>query len=116
MILAMQQSNPTIRAGQSPLGVESVSVLGLAAFVAALHVAVLACRVSGRPSQHRALSQIHWPMPAERLPDALNHRDRIGSNPHRAYSVGRLALTRGMAVVALAAYLNVIRTNGALGR
>jgi len=116
MVFAVQQSNPTIRAGQPPLGAEPVSVLGLAAFVAALHVAVLACRVSGRPSQHRALNQIDWQMPAEKSPDAPNHRDRIGSNPHRAYSVGRLALTRGMAVVALAAYLNVIRTNGALGR
>jgi hypothetical protein len=112
----MPSRSSTIRPHPSRLGTETVSALGLAAFVAALHVAVLAGRMSGRPSQHGALSQIHWQMPAEKSPDAPNHRDRIGSNPHRAYSVGRLALTRGMAVVALAAYLNVIRTNGALGR
>ena len=84
--------------------------------MAALHVAVLAGRVSGRSSPHRAFRQIRWQVPAEKSPDAPCNRDRIGSNPHCAYSVGRLALTRGMAVIALAVYLNVIRTNGALGR
>lgn len=106
----------TVRTGPPALGAEPVSPLGLAAFIAALHMAVLAGRVSGRSSPHRALSRIHWQAPAEKSPDAPCDRDRIGSNPHHAYSAGRLSLTRGMAVVTLAVYLNVIRTNGAQGR
>ena len=35
------------------------------------------------------------------------------SNPHQSYSVGQLALTAGMAVVALTRWLRVMRVSGA---
>jgi hypothetical protein len=112
----MKEHCQTIRPDRSLPGCETVSAVGLAAFVAALHMAVLAGHVSGRSSQQRALSQIRWRMPTDESPDAPCSRARIGSNPHRSYNCGRLELARGMAVVALAAFINVIRTNGALGR
>jgi hypothetical protein len=40
---------------------------------------------------------------------------KVPSNPIHTYCVGHLALTMGMAVIVLAAWLLIMRINGALG-
>lgn len=86
-------------------------MVGLAAIVAALHLAVLASRVSGR-HHHGPVVLLSWQAPSA-PPTPADTTSEPPSNPHRNYSVGELALTRGMAVVSLARWLHVMRINGA---
>jgi hypothetical protein len=54
----------------------------------------------------------------ETLPPAETRREvnRTPSNPTRSYSAGRLALTVGMVIVALAFQLHLMRVGAALAR
>ncbi len=90
------------------------SPAGVAALAAVLHLAVLASRMPGR-SAH-AVPSLLWnagSAPAERHGDADG--DAAPSNPQQTYCVGRIALTSGMAVVALACWLHVMRLGSARG-
>lgn len=87
---------------------EALSAVGLAALVAALHLAVLAGR-GGRSTlrypQIAPITQMETRPPDETRRDP----DRAPSNPTRSYSAGRLALTAGMVIVALAFQLHIMR-------
>lgn len=95
---------------------DSLSTVGLAAMVAALHLAVLAGRVSARHPRGRHLALIVWQQPPAAQVETAPKSDRVPSNPTQAYNAGRLALTFGVAVIALAYQLQVMRMGSALGR
>jgi hypothetical protein len=91
---------------------EAMSPMGLAAMVAFLHVAVLAARVSTRHAHHHPTPVLSWPAMANSQPDVVVKAGKTPSNPVQTYCVGRLDLTRGMAVVVLAEWLHIMRTGG----
>ena len=95
---------------------DSLSAVGLAAVVAALHVAVLAGRVSTRAPRGRHATILVWRQADTTQVETQPASDRVPSNPMRAYNAGRLALTSGMAVIALAFHLQVMRMGAALSR
>ena len=88
--------------------------VALAALVAALHLSVLAGRLGSRaiPS---ACDVLTWRAPAVGPADEPTS-EQSPSNPQRTYSAGQLALDTGIAVVALTAWLRVMRTNGSRGQ
>lgn len=86
-----------------------VSPVSLAAIVAALHLAVLASRVSHRHLRTVTLMSWQMPTPEEPAPVATEPP----SNPQRSYCAGQLALSVGMAVITLARQLHAIRASGA---
>ena len=90
---------------------DTVSSVGLATIVAALHVAVLAALVQGR---HHAVSPILlcWEMPKP-IEEPAPTAEEPPSNPQQNYSAGQLALTSGIVVLALANHLHTTRMNGA---
>jgi len=94
---------------------DAVSALGLATLVAALHLAVLAGR-AGRSSvrfpQMTQIAQLET-APAD---EARRDPDRAPSNPTRSYSAGRLALTAGMVIVALAFQLQLMHVGSSRAR
>ena len=88
---------------------ETVSSCGIAAIVAVLQLAVLARRLSVR----------HAPRPTVLLtwqsPDAgktNSPEDSTPSKPTRTYCAGQLELTSGMAILALAEWLHIMRMSG----
>jgi hypothetical protein len=90
----------------------ALSAVGLAALVAALHLAVLAGRGG------RSLARYHEITPIisteTRPPDETpRDPDRAPSNPTHSYSAGRLALTAGMVIVALAHQVHLMRVGTA---
>lgn len=88
--------------------------VALAALVAALHLSVLAGRLGSRaiPGPCDVLT---WRAPAVGPADEPTS-EQSPSNPQRTYSAGQLALDTGIAVVALTAWLRVMRTNGSRGQ
>ncbi|GMV97013.1 MAG: hypothetical protein HRF43_10705 [Phycisphaerae bacterium] len=97
---------------------ESVSAVGLAAMVAALHLAVLAGRLGGpaRCARGRDPALLIWRRPEQAPVETFRTSQRVPSNPQRAYHAGRLALASGVAVLALARALPVMRLGAARGR
>lgn len=94
-----------------PSRVERVSAFGLATIIAAIHVAILASRVHGR-HHHRPLAGLNWEAP--RLTQSTTaETQEPQSNPRQSFAAGELALTIGMAVVALTRWLHVMRISGA---
>ncbi len=89
----------------------------LAALVALLNVSILAGRLRGRmgPTRGDVLAwRVSMPMPGP-AGDA-QAAEKPSSNPTRFYNAGQLSLDTGIAVVALAAWLSVMRINGARGQ
>lgn len=91
---------------------EGVSPFGLAAMAAVLHLAVLAGRVSPRGSHPRPIALLAWQVPPSETAETRLSEENAPSNPTRTYCAGRLALTAGMAVLALARWLHVMRVRG----
>ncbi len=89
--------------------------MALAALVAVLHLSVLAGRPTGRMGSSRG-DGLTWRAPACGLSTERSTADNSPANPTQTYSVGRLSLDTGIAVIALAAWLHVMRINGATGR
>lgn len=85
----------------------------LAALVAVLHVSILAGRFSGRSPMLRPVVMV-WPTPAPGEA-AGSEAERTPSRPVRSYCAGQLALSVGMAVLTLVAWLHVMRIHGATG-
>jgi hypothetical protein len=87
----------------------------LAALVAVLNLSVLAGRLGGRtiPGRNDVLT---WQIPISGPTADRSTTEEPSANPTRAYSAGRLSLDTGIAVIALAAWLHVMRINGATGR
>jgi hypothetical protein len=56
-----------------------------------------------------------WRVPVGGQIEAGSTTVKVPSNPIHTYCVGHLALTTGMAVIALAAWLQIMRINGAIG-
>jgi hypothetical protein len=94
---------------------DAVSTIGLAALVAALHLATIAGRAGRVSVRHPQITPVTR---METLPPAETRResDRAPSNPTRSYSAGRLALTVGMVIVALAYQLHVMHVGTARSR
>lgn len=86
--------------------------MGLAALVAALHLAVLTGRVSARWAGARPGVLVIWRMPQDTLRVAADKSDQPPSRPTQSYSAGQLALAVGMAVVTLARWLHIMRLTG----
>ena len=81
---------------------ETVSPVGLAALVAALHLVMLTGRVpvwsaGGRPGTLQI-----WRVPGDALASSAGEAEKASSRPVKTYSAGQLSLTVGMAIVALA--------------
>jgi hypothetical protein len=81
-----------------------------------LHLAVITAGLSPRSGGRRALSLV-WECEqgSLRQPAVEADEDQARSNPHHTFCVGELSLTLGMAVVALAAWLQILRFSGVLG-
>lgn len=91
--------------------------VALAALVAVLNLSVLAGRLGGRMGPCRG-DVLAWraPMAAMNGPPAeTKTAEKPPSNPTRSYNAGQLALNTGVAVVALTAWLHVMRINGSRG-
>ena len=89
-----------------------MSTIGLATLVAALHLATLARRSSVHFPQMAQMTQMETRPPDETSRDP----DRAPSNPTRSYSAGRLALTVGMVIVALAFQLQLMHVGSSRAR
>lgn len=86
----------------------------LTALVTMLHLSVLAGRL-GKRALPADESVFAWQAANVGAP-AEAAREESSSNPIRSYSAGQLSLNTGIAVVALTAWLRVMRVNGAHGR
>jgi hypothetical protein len=93
-----------------------VSAIRLATVVAALHVAVLAGRLSVRCPRGRHAAMLVWQVPDSAAVESAHDRPRVPSNPTQNYNAGRLALTVGMAIIARIFQLQVMRMGAALSR
>lgn len=89
--------------------------VALAALVAVLHLSVLAGRLGNRRLVPGACNVLAWRAPATGPGDETAAASQSPSNPQHTYSAGQLALDTGIAVIALAAWLRVMRLNGARG-
>lgn len=87
--------------------------VALAALVAVLNLSIMAGRLGGASPRHAVLA---WRAPACGPASERGSAKEPPANPTRAYNAGRLALGTGIAVIALAAWLHVMRINGATGR
>jgi hypothetical protein len=94
---------------------DGISGAGLAAIVAALYVVILSSRVSARHPHGPAELLLSWRVPSVGETAAVESKE-APSNPHRTYNVGQLALTAGMAVIALTRWLHIMRISGARTR
>lgn len=95
---------------------EAVSAVGLATLVAALHLALVAGRVPVRCPRGRQADTLIWRPPESPQTEVQHDGDRVPSNPTRLFSAGRLALTAGMVIIALAFRVQVMRVGAALAR
>lgn len=82
--------------------------------IAALHLAVLARRVPMRSLHHRQMTLLTWRMPTAGSADSPRAAEPP-SRPVQTFCAGQLALTLGMAVLALTLWLQIMRINGAHG-
>lgn len=92
--------------------------VALAALVTMLNVSVLAGRLGGRMGPTRG-DVLAWRAPTSAIPGPAGEApaaEKPSSNPTRSYNAGQLALNTGIAVVALAAWLSVMRINGSRGQ
>ena len=108
-------SRPESSVGTQSRG-DSLSSVGLATVVAALHLAVLARRVPVRSLHHRQTTLLAWRIPAAERIVPGRGAQRAPSKPVHTYCAGLLLLTFGMAVLTLALWLHVMRTNGTHGQ
>lgn len=92
---------------------EGLSGFGLAAVAAALHVVILSARVAPRhPHMPVGVLVYRQLLPVPGAQELATEQDPP-SNPHARYCAGELALTSGMAVLALACWLLIMhRRNG----
>ena len=97
----------------SPFG--AASPLGLATLATVLHLAVLAGGVRARRLSAEPEMYLIWQVPASDTSDTGSTADKVPSNPIHTYCVGHLALATGMAIIALATWLQIMRINGANG-
>ncbi len=113
--MAFMRNDPTNAGRTCGPRYDAVSTLGMATLVAALHLATLAGRAGRLSVRYPHMTPVTQ---MEMLPAAEPHRESEGapSNPTRSYSAGRLALTAGMVIVALAFQLQVMRVGAALSR
>jgi hypothetical protein len=95
---------------------DTVSPVGLAALVAALHLAVLTGRVPVWSVVGRAGTLQIWRVPADASATTARETGRVASRPVKSYSAGQLSLSAGMAIVALARWLRVMRLTGTQGQ
>ena len=91
---------------------ETVSPVGLAALVAALHLAVLTGRVSVCRAGTRPGTLMIWRMTGDALGTDTGKSDQSPSRPTQTYSAGQLDLAVGMAVITLARWLHIMRLTG----
>lgn len=91
---------------------ETVSPVGLAALVAALHLAVLTGRVSVRWAGNRPGTLMIWRMTGDAPGTNTGKSDQSPSRPTQTYSAGQLDLAVGMAVITLARWLHIMRLTG----
>jgi hypothetical protein len=95
---------------------DTVSPVGLAALVAALHLAVLAGRLSTRSPLGGQATLCVWRTPGKAAPGSPEPVSRGSSRPVHAYSAGHLSLNAGMAVLTLTRWLHIMRLTGTPGR
>ena len=89
--------------------------MALATLVAALHVAVLARRMSTRLPAHQPVAKLAWQADGPPTVTTRREPDDAPSHLSRHFSVGRLDLTAGMAVVTLARWLHIMRVSSSIG-
>jgi|GEM_PF-2884253 len=92
-----------------------ISSVGLTAMVVALHVSVLTRRLSRRSASVGTLPLLIWQLPTVRQGVMTSADQGTSSHPVRNYCFGRLSLSVGIVVIALAAWLHIIHSNGTLG-
>ena len=76
--------------------------MGLAALVAALHLAILTGRVSTWSTAGRQGTRQIWQMPGDTLATTVGEAGKTSSRPVKTYAAGQLSLAVGMSLVALA--------------
>ena len=91
---------------------DRVSRVGLAAMIAALHVAILASRMPVRNLHRPPVTLLSWQIPVAPQPPVAVPDDPP-SNPHQAFCVGELALAVGMAIIVLTRWLHIMHISGA---
>jgi len=102
----------------SPVRLQREPAVILTALVAALNLSILAGRLGGRTSPYRG-DVPAWRAPMTAVPGPTGEAastEKPPSNPTRFYNAGTLALNTGIAVLALAAWLGVMRINGSRGQ
>lgn len=110
----MHQANATIRS-HAPRR-ETVSPVGLATLVAALHLVLLTGRISPWSPTRRPGTLMIWRTPSEvRAVAATGEPEKVASRPTQTYAAGQLALAVGMSLVALACWLHIMRLTGTHG-
>jgi hypothetical protein len=115
----MGEMLPTQTESMSPrVRLQREPAVALAALVAVLNLSVLAGRLGGRTSPHRG-DVLAWRAPMTAITGPAGEAassEKPPSNPTRYYNAGTLSLNTGIAVIALAAWLGVMRINGARGQ
>lgn len=97
----------------SPAG--NTPAMALATLVAALHLSIWVGRLGERAGLTRP-AVATWRLPAGASLVERGDGKAHSARPKRTYSAGQLALDTGVAVLALAAWLLVMRSNGSHGR
>lgn len=92
------------------------SPVGMAAFIAALHLALASSRWPVAGAGRMVEVGLIWQAPAPEPRETGELEENAPSHPNQEFSAGRLALTTGMAVIGLTFLLHVMRLNGRLGR
>jgi hypothetical protein len=91
---------------------DTVSPVGLAAVVAALHLALLTGRVPAFSPARRQGTLMIWRTTADVRAAAGGESEAAASRPVQTYAAGQLSLAAGMAVVTLARWLRIMRLTG----
>ena len=95
---------------------ETVSPVGLATLVAALHLALLTGRISRWSPVRRPGTLMIWRAPSEaRAAATAGEPEKVASRPTQTYAAGQLALAVGMSLVAMARWLHIMRLTGTHG-
>ena len=96
---------------------DTVSPVGLAALVTALHLVLLTGRISPWSHVRRPGTLMIWRAPGEaRAPAAAGEPEKVASRPTQTYAAGQLALAVGMSLVAMARWLHIMRLTGTHGQ
>ena len=109
----MHLANGTIRT-HAPRR-ETVSPVGLATLVAALHLALLTGRLPVWSAARRQGTLMIWRTPADSRADAGVDSEKAASRPIHCFAAGQLALAVGMSLVAMARWLHIMRLTGTHG-